>query len=225
MTHIEALASCLLEGDPDKAWACIENYPESARPDVYHNLMTPAMRHIGHLWETNKITVADEHLATATCDFILSRLAYGIGKETSAGKAMFLCLDGEQHYLGLKMVDSLFKEHGWETRYFGPSLPLEYALHTAENWKPDVIGLSVSIVYHLPKLQQYVDAFSRLPENPAVLVGGRLTDLYNLRPHCKEDTVILRSLPETERWIQNDLTGGQQSGTTNSTPSPPVFES
>ncbi|MFC7365992.1 MULTISPECIES: cobalamin B12-binding domain-containing protein [Bhargavaea] len=224
MTPIETLASCLLEGDPDKAWACIENYPETSRPDLYHHLLTPAMRHIGHLWETNKITVADEHLATATCDFILSKLAFSIGKERSGGKAMFLCLDGEQHYLGLKMVDSLFREQGWETRYFGPSLPLEYALQTAESWKPDIIGLSVSIVYHLPRLQQYVEAFSQLQKKPAILLGGRLTGMYDLRPHCTEDTVILGDLPETERWLQNFMTGGQQSGTTESIPSPPVFE-
>ena len=225
MTYIETLASCLLEGDPDKAWACIEKYSGSSKPDVYHNLMTPAMRHIGFLWETNEITVADEHLATATCDFILSKLSYGMEKKPSAGKAMFLCLDGEQHYLGLMMVDSLFREYGWDTRYFGPSLPLEYALQTAETWKPDVIGLSVSIVYHLPQLRQYAEAFGRLPEKPALLLGGRLTDLYDLRPYCTGDTVIIRDLPETEQWILHHVTGGQQSGTTQFIPSSPVFES
>lgn len=225
MTHIEALASCLLEGDPDKAWSCIENYPKTARRDIHHHLITPAMRHIGHLWETNKITVADEHLATATCDFILSKLSFGIRKGPSADKAMFLCLDGEQHYLGLKMVDSLFREHGWETRYFGPDLPLEYALQTAEIWKPDVIGLSVSIVYHLPKLQQYVEALASLPGTPAILVGGRLAGMYNLRRHCSGNAVILKDLPETGEWLLDYRTGGQQSGTITSPPSPPLYQS
>ncbi|WP_424237885.1 cobalamin B12-binding domain-containing protein [Bhargavaea ginsengi] len=225
MTHAETLASCLLEGDVDKAWACIRNYPETARPAIYHNLLTPAMRHIGHLWETNEITVADEHLATATCDFVLSKLSFNRRKDSTAGKAMLLCLDGEQHYLGLKMADSLFQEQGWETRYFGPSLPLEYALQTAESWKPDVIGLSVSIVYHLPKLKEYTEAFSQLPGSPTVLIGGRLTGMYDLRPYGSANTVILQDLPETERWIQNYATGGQQSGTINPTPSPSVLES
>lgn len=223
MTHIESLASCLLEGDPDKAWACIKSYPKTARPDIYHHLITPAMQRIGQLWEHNEITVADEHLATATCDFMLSKLSFGISKAASAGKAMFLCLDGEQHYLGLKMVDSLFREQEWKTQYLGPNLPLEYALQKAESWKPDVIGLSVSIVYHLPRLRQYVEAFSKLPDKPVILLGGRLTGMYDLRPHCTEETVIVRDLPETGIWLQQYMRGGQQSGKTESIPSPPVL--
>lgn len=222
MKHIEALASCLLEGDPDQAWACIQQYPDASKLDVYHNLITPAMQHVGHLWEMNQITVADEHLATATCDFILSKLVYHRENRQATGKAMFLCLDGEQHYLGLKMVNSLFQEQGWDTRYFGPSLPLEFALKSAENWKPDVIGLSVSIVYHLPKLKQYVQAFTALPDRPAILLGGRLTGQYDLRPYCSENTAILRDLPETEDWLRNYETGGQQHA--SSQPSPPVLE-
>ncbi|MET3576747.1 cobalamin B12-binding domain-containing protein [Bhargavaea ullalensis] len=224
MEPFEALASCLLEGDADQAWACVQRHPELSRRAVYQDLLTPAMQHVGHLWETNQITVADEHLATATCDFILSKFAFGRNEKPSAGRAMFLCLDGEQHYLGLKMVDSLFREQGWETKYFGPSLPLEFALQTAESWKPDVIGLSVSIVYHLPKLKEYAEAFAALPNKPVILLGGRLAGLYDLRSYITEHTVILRDLPETEEWLADHETGGLKNGRTEFAPPPSVFE-
>ncbi|KKI88909.1 cobalamin-binding protein [Bacillus sp. SA1-12] len=211
MQHAETLASLLLEGNTSKVWGFIQkNHPELSRLQVYQNLITPAMQHIGLLWERNQITVADEHLATATCDFVLSRLAYGREKRQSAQKAMFLCLDGEQHYIGLKMVNSIFEEHGWETKYFGPSLPLEYALNTAKVWMPNVIGLSVSIVYHLLKLKEYTEEFSKLPHKPAVLLGGRLAVKYDLLPYCSQNTVILRDLSETKEWLKNYVAGGQQ---------------
>ncbi|WP_436374898.1 cobalamin B12-binding domain-containing protein [Cytobacillus sp. BC1816] len=210
MKQAETLASLLLEGNSAKVWENIQKHPQLSRLEVFHNLITPAMQHIGHLWQTNQITVADEHLATATCDFVLSKLTYQREKRQSSQKAMFLCLDGEQHYIGLKMVNSLFEEHGWETKYFGPSLPLEYALKTAKDWKPSVIGLSVSIVYHLPKLKEYAEAFAKLPHKPAVLLGGRLAGKYDLLPYCSDHTVILRDLPETKEWLQNYEAGGQQ---------------
>jgi methanogenic corrinoid protein MtbC1 len=210
MQHAETLASFLLEGDSEKVWEHIHEHQHLSRLEVYQNLITPAMQHIGFLWETNKITVADEHLATAICDFVLSKLAYNRDKIDSGQKAMFLCLDGEQHYIGLKMVNSLFEENGWETKYYGPSLPLEYALKTALEWKPNVIGLSVSIVYHLPKLKEYAAEFAKLLHKPAVLLGGRLAGKYDLVPYCAEDTVILRDLPETMEWLKNYQAGGQQ---------------
>lgn len=40
---------------------------------VMQKLLTPSMAKIGLLWEEDEISVADEHLATTTCDFILSR--------------------------------------------------------------------------------------------------------------------------------------------------------
>ncbi|WP_234982400.1 cobalamin B12-binding domain-containing protein [Edaphobacillus lindanitolerans] len=215
----------MLEGDADKAWECIQRYPAVSRLDVYQNLLTPAMQQVGHLWEMNEITVADEHLATATCDFVLSKLAFHPDKRRSGRKAMFLCLDGEQHYIGLKMVNSIFEEQGWETRYLGPSLPLEYALDFAKTWRPDVIGLSVGIVYHLPKLKDYAEAFAALPDSPSVLLGGRLAGLYDLRPYCSADTVILRDLPETEQWLRHFETGGKKHAGFGSTASSSVFES
>lgn len=89
MQQAEILASLLLEGNSVKVWENIRKYPQLSRIEVYQNLITPAMQHIGHLWETNQITVADEHLATATCDFVLSKLAYESEKDNQAKKPCF----------------------------------------------------------------------------------------------------------------------------------------
>ncbi|SFB21880.1 Methanogenic corrinoid protein MtbC1 [Bacillus sp. cl95] len=205
MYDYSQLSNFLLDGDHQKVWDYIKNHGDLSQLEIYQNMITPAMHHIGYLWENNKITVADEHLATATCDFVLSRLAYEPSvkpaKRDTRFKAMFLCLEEEQHYLGLKMANSLFKENDWDTKYFGPNLPLEYALKSAKEWKPHVIGLSVSIVYHLPKLRNYTNEFSKLSNQPVVLLGGRLTENYDLRPYCSPQTIIMKNLPEMKQWL------------------------
>lgn len=89
MDQAETLASLLLQGDSAKVWENIQKQPQLSRLEVYQNLITPAMQHIGHLWETNQITVADEHLATATCDFVLSKLAYRQEKDNQTKKPCF----------------------------------------------------------------------------------------------------------------------------------------
>ena len=109
-------ADILLKGNTVLAWKYIESYKDEEILTIYEDIITPAMHRIGLLWENNKITVADEHIATAVCDFVLSRLS-NVHKSSQdsapRGRAMFLCLEGEQHYLGLKMANYLFVDHGW----------------------------------------------------------------------------------------------------------------
>ncbi|WNB91882.1 cobalamin-dependent protein [Bacillus sp. NEB1478] len=197
----EKLARLFLEGNSTAALSFIKQQPNQNRLSLFRNLFTPAMYFIGDLWENNEISVADEHLATGVCDFVLSRL-FQISSETaSEKKAMFLCLQGEQHFLGIKMINSLFEESGWQTRYFGASLPLEYALKTALQWKPEVIGLSVSIVYNLPLLKNYVRTLSALPHKPVIMIGGRLVDKYDLIPYTNHQGMIMKNLDEVDQWL------------------------
>jgi methanogenic corrinoid protein MtbC1 len=168
---------------------------------LFRDLFTPAMYMIGDLWENNEISVADEHLATGVCDFVLSRMFNVSEERIGQKKAMFLCLQGEQHYLGIKMINSLFEEKGWETKYFGASLPLEYALKSALQWKPGVIGLSVSIVYNLPVLKNYVRTLAALPHKPVILIGGRLAEKYDLMPYTNNQGIIIKNLEQAEKWL------------------------
>jgi methanogenic corrinoid protein MtbC1 len=205
MDHpISTLAHLLLEGNQQKVMEFMKKQGDLSRLDMCHQLFTAAMHYIGDLWENNEITVADEHLATATCDFVLSRLLYSPPQAVQplkSGKAMFLCVEGEQHYLGLKMVNGLFEEEGWETKYFGPNLPLEHALSKAKEWEPNVVGLSFSIVHHLPQLKHYVRKLSQLPNQPTILIGGRLASRHDLLADCADKAFIVHDLEELKDWL------------------------
>ncbi|TLS34953.1 cobalamin B12-binding domain-containing protein [Pseudalkalibacillus caeni] len=206
---VQELTKQLLAGDQDAAWDIIDNQIEQGQDSlqIYHSLITEAMRRIGELWEKDEITVADEHLATTTCDFILTRYHFVKKKEFKQTdyprrKALFLCLEQEQHYIGLKMVALLFEEYGWETRLLGANLPLEYAEKIAEDWEPEVIGLSLTIVYHAERLEQYVKALESLKHQPTIMVGGRLTSAYDFSLYCSTETRILKCLEDIEAFLQ-----------------------
>lgn len=201
------LSQLLLEGDQDASWELIADESKASKDSlyIYENLITPAMRHIGHLWETNKITVADEHLATSTCDYILAQYSWQKGKEqpitTIGKKAMFLCVEQEQHYLGLKMASQLFSEYGWETKFHGPNLPLEYVKKAAEEWKPHAICLSFSILYHAEQLRPYIKELEELPNHPVVIIGGRLLSQYEFKRYGSERTLFLKNLEDITDWL------------------------
>ncbi|TYP70250.1 cobalamin B12-binding domain-containing protein [Paenibacillus methanolicus] len=199
---VEEIAELMLAGRHRAVMDQLERYRESGanRLFLYDRLLKPAMRHIGELWENNLISVADEHLASGVCEWVLERLG-PLPDDSRRFRAMLLCTEGELHDLGLKMCAGIFREHRWDTRYYGPNLPLEYAMAGALHYKPDVIAMSLTMQHQLVQLRSYADAFLQLMPRPAVVVGSRLVGELDLRPHVPNETVLLGDLFELSDWL------------------------
>lgn len=118
--------------------------------------MRNALYYVGDLWKNNEMTVADEHLATGTTDIILTRYLLEKKEMEPSKRVLFFCIEVEAHVLGLKMVSSFFKENGWDTQFLGANLPLKYAVYSEKKWKASVIGISVTMVHHIPLLPNYI---------------------------------------------------------------------
>lgn len=208
----EQFVEALLKGDGDQAWNQVSHLSESGHSSIwlYENVFTSAMVQIGWLWEQNKITIADEYLATSTCHFILARYHYSIRKRfknPNGKRIMLLCIDQEQHNLGIKMCAHLLEEHGWSTEILGASVSLEQMMQTANETKPDAIALSISIPYHVRKLKDYMEALDTLPSKPAIVIGGRLVSSYDLSSFLTERTTLLGSLSDLYVWHENERDG------------------
>lgn len=195
-------AEHLLNGDEQGAYQLITGEDKDSL-SIYIEIVTPAMQYIGKLWKNDDITVAEEHLATSVCDFVLSLYGFQFktNETTRKGKIMFLCLEKEQHMLGTKMAASLCEEKQWDVKLLGANLPLEYALSMAKKWKPDIIGLSASIPYRLPLLENYITELEDLEHHPKVIVGGRLASMYDLYKYASEKTMIFKNLFELDHWL------------------------
>jgi MerR family transcriptional regulator, light-induced transcriptional regulator len=212
--YVKQLTDALLSGDQDEAWEIIygRHRQSSNTLDIFEKLITKSMQRVGELWQNDDISVADEHLATTTCDFVLSRYRHQVSREVQpkkGRKAMFFCLENEQHFLGLKMAAIIFEEKGWETRLLGPDVPLEKGKESAEEWKPDVIGLSFTMINHAEKLSFYIKELESLPQAPVVFVGGRLLKYYDFTGHCSGKTKLLKELIDIEQWIPTLPSGAE----------------
>jgi hypothetical protein len=77
--------------------------------DLYAGVLEPAMCRIGAMWETNRITVAQEHTATLITQFVMANLYPMIDPPSTKGAKLVLTgVPGEYHQLGANMVaDSL----------------------------------------------------------------------------------------------------------------------
>ncbi|HEX8906984.1 MAG TPA: B12-binding domain-containing protein, partial [Longimicrobiaceae bacterium] len=78
---------------------------------LYLELFQPALREVGRLWQQNRITVADEHLATAITQAAMARLYDRLfaAADDEGPLLVAACADGERHEVGLRMVCDLLE--------------------------------------------------------------------------------------------------------------------
>jgi methanogenic corrinoid protein MtbC1 len=203
MNEVIQLSNLFLQGEEEEALKFVQNYLEShSYEELNEQLMTPAMYRIGELWEQNQVSVAEEHLATAVCEFVLSATEIRAEEKGSRLKAMIFAPEGEEHYIGLKMVAAMFREEGYAVRYMGPNVPLDAALSLADDWKPEVVALSGALAHRLPALKTYAQSFTQLKHGPTVLIGGRAVTLANYNEYSVEGAVVVRHLGALREWIR-----------------------
>jgi len=207
----KTFANLLLHGDTTNAYKLVENliFEGYTSLYVYENIVREALYYIGYLWEIDEISVADEHLATGTADFVLTKLDANLGQmltneqhERNSKQVMLFCIEGEEHYIGIKMAANVFKEHNWNVKYLGPNLPLEHAIHFANKMKPNVICFSVTVSHHLKQIPTYIKALENLDYKPQLMIGSRLIDKYQFSHFVSKDTIILSDLEELSHWIK-----------------------
>ena len=88
--------------------------------DVRFHLITPALYDVGARWERGEIGVADEHLASSICEWLLFALAGRVRRPRPSGRrALVGCSEGELHALGARMIAHVLSESGWMVMLLG----------------------------------------------------------------------------------------------------------
>ena len=142
--------------------------------DVYLEILQAAMYEVGRRWEANRITVADEHLATAITQWVLAQLYPRLElPPPSRGRAVITGIEGELHQVGANMVADVLEADGWGVRFLGANVPHAAILDAVEQHAADVLGISATMVFHLARVERIArDARERFGQELRIVVGG-----------------------------------------------------
>ncbi|QPC45742.1 cobalamin B12-binding domain-containing protein [Mangrovibacillus cuniculi] len=193
----------MLEGNTSKLISIVEECRKLGWSNltIFEELLKPALYTVGDKWESDEVTVADEHLATMTVDYILSFLQKAEDSQTKIERtAMLFCVEGEEHYLGLKMTASILSLSGWEVKFLGPNLPTKYAVHFAKKWKPQLIGISVSMRGLIKNVEECTSELASLSHRPSIFVGGRIVALKE-KMMLPRNVERITSLYDLQHWL------------------------
>lgn len=142
--------------------------------DLYMKLFQRSLYEVGTLWETNQISVAVEHVATAITDSMLSLVYPKIFAADHKGKkAVVSCLVNEYHQIGGKMVADIFELNGWDGYFLGANTPTNDLISMISDKQPDIAALSVSIYFNMNLLHDALDRIKKEFPDLKVIVGGQ----------------------------------------------------
>lgn len=181
MIDFAALASTFLAaqlaGDRERAWRVVADAHASGGAQVVElqsRVIRAAQAEIGRLWQANRVTVAQEHLATGISQLVMARLFELAPRAPRNGKTVALaCVDGEQHDFPSRLVADYLEHAGYTVRYYGASLPTDDLVNMLAAEKPDLVAISVTMTFHIGALREAVRRIrERLPDLP-IVIGGR----------------------------------------------------
>lgn len=139
-----------------------------------HDVVAPLTQRVGQAWEEGRLEVFEEHLFTELTKRALRQAVAGLPRSSGTPRVLLTSVPGEQHVLGLLMVEALLSLEGAECIPLGPQMPLAEIGRAAVAHRADVVALSFSSAYaprQIPALLQQLRQM--LPPQVALWAGGR----------------------------------------------------
>lgn len=181
-TKKDRFLSFLLEADFESAINFADKYIKSSEDieNFYLKIVQPALYDIGNLWETGKISVAEEHLATAIVGRVMANIYTKFPKIKRKAKAIVCSSPNEYHELGGRIVADLLEINGWDVYYLGANVPIEELIKLINKTKPKLVAMSVTMPFNIEKAAELIKRIREIKKvKPKIIVGGLA---FNLLP-------------------------------------------
>ncbi|MBL1083706.1 cobalamin B12-binding domain-containing protein [Streptomyces actinomycinicus] len=172
----------------ERLWQAVSDGDEHGAARVVHDalaegtseeallldVIAPVQERVGVEWAADRITVAQEHAATAINERVIASLAHRPDSRRNTGhrgRVVVSCVDGEWHALPARLVAEVLTLHGWRVDYLGAQTPTPHLVAHLHLTNPAAVLLSGSLPTHLPTAHATITACQAI--GVPVLAGGR----------------------------------------------------
>ncbi|MFJ5933982.1 B12-binding domain-containing protein [Streptomyces sp. NPDC093071] len=173
----------------DLLWRAVADADENAAIAVlYHamdegldeetlllDVIAPVQERVGVEWAADRITVAQEHAATAINERAMAALAHRRStrppRSARRGRITVACIDGEWHSFPARLISETLRLRGWHVDHLGAQTPTPHLVAHLHRTGSDAVLLSSSLPTRLPTAHAAITACQAI--GVPVMVGGR----------------------------------------------------
>lgn len=170
----------VLEGNVADAIATVRRAAENGLEPrgVYLEVLLPAQREIGRLWHLGDVSVAEEHLVSATTQRSMAVLANTAPAAQPNGQTLVAAaVSGNAHDIGLRAIADLFQLEGWRAICVGSDVPMRDLPGTLTFFEADLLLLGATLSTHIQKVAETIRLVrDRCERDVKIVVGGAAFD-------------------------------------------------
>ena len=150
----------------------------ASHAELYVDVLAESQIRLGELWHEGRLNVAQEHLATTITMGVMDSLRPEMTPRAGLGvRAVVTPVEGDQHFLGARMIADFLVMTGWEVDFLGSGTPAEDLAEFARQRGVDLVALSSTMPEFLPNTRAAADAVRRrCPSSTRILLGGGALD-------------------------------------------------
>ena len=148
------------------------------------DLIQRGLAQIGDSWYRGKITVQQEHFASALALRRMEALLTSTPAPTRPGRIIVGCPPDEEHTFVPLMLSLLLRRRGWDVVYLGANVPLRSLESTLSAVRPSLVVLTAQQLYTAASLLEMAEVLfhERVPLAFGGLVFTQIPELYHSIP-------------------------------------------
>lgn len=142
------------------------------------DIAAPLISRVGEAWSRNELGIFEEHLFSQHLEKLFRLTLANMAPQSGQPRVLLTTLSGEEHTLGLLMVEALLTVENAYPLLLGPQTPIDEIVRAAELKQVDVVCLSFSSAYSTALASQgLLDLRRALPARHELWAGG-----YGVKP-------------------------------------------
>ena len=176
---LQQYLGALLTGDRKQCRGIIEeilHHNSASITGVYSDVIWPMMMEVDNLYRSERITSAQEHLATRINRTIVDQLQNKLPRQQQTDRKVVICSSlRETSELGGQMIADMFESAGWDVRFLGGGLSNDDILAYIHEFSPEILIIYGTEPSETPEIRSIIDRIREInawPNMKIMLSGG-----------------------------------------------------
>jgi MerR family transcriptional regulator, light-induced transcriptional regulator len=176
----QSLYAAITGGEETRARHQVERLASGVRiVDLCQQVIAPALRRVGDEWAAGRVSIAQEHRASAICERLLaSQARQSAGRPR--GTAVVATPPGERHGLPALMAAACLREDRWLVHHLASDLPVGEVIRLAGQVGAGLVVLSAARSETARQARQAAQAITATRPRLNVLAGRPGDSLHDL---------------------------------------------
>lgn len=189
----QALYAAIIGGEETRAGHQVRRLASGVGiVDLCEQVIAPALHRVGDEWAAGRVSIAQEHRASAICERLIAAHARQPAGRPH-GTAVVATPPGERHSLPSLMAAACLREDRWLVHHLAADLPFEEVTSLADQAGASLVVLSSARTQTARQAQQAARVITATRPHLNVLAGRPGDQLHDLLARAKTPHTVSRN--------------------------------